>query len=154
MSTPFRLPKLVGRKHVVASAVQEIPQFECNKLHVEKHIGRGSFGEVFLTEFRNTDKEPAEKVVVKRMLEMQDEEDTKRFIKEVRIMNELKHPNIVEFRRVCFAPCALMTECVLVSCHSEVVVTSPFSSRLLAAYQWPGLFWFWRCCHACWYRNW
>ena len=70
MSTPFRLPKLVGRKHVVASAVQEIPQFECNKLHVEKHIGRGSFGEVFLTEFRNTDKEPAEKVVVKRMLEL------------------------------------------------------------------------------------
>jgi len=41
---------------------------------------------------------------------MQDEEDTKRFIKEVRIMNELKHPNIVKFRRVCFAPCALMME--------------------------------------------
>jgi len=57
--------------------------------------------------FRNTDKEPAEKVVVKRMLEIQDEEDTKRFIKEVRIMNKLKHPNIVQFRRVCFAPCAL-----------------------------------------------
>ena len=73
----------------------------------EKHIGRGSFGEVFLTEFQNTDKERAEKVVVKRMLEMQDEEDTKRFMKEVRIMNELKHPNIVELRRVCFAPCAL-----------------------------------------------
>ena len=116
MSTPFRLPELVGRKHVVASAVQEIPQFECNKLHVEKHIGRGSFGEVFLTEFRNTDKEPAEKVVVKRMLEMQDEEDTKRFIKEVRIINELKHPNIVEFRWSIY---------VLVSCHSEVVVISP-----------------------------
>ena len=75
---------------------------------MEKHIGWGSFGEVFLTEFRNTDKEPAEKVVVKRMLEMQDEEDTKRFIKEVRIMTKLKHPNIVEFGRVCFAPCVLM----------------------------------------------
>ena len=81
MSTPFRLPKLVGRKHVVASAVQEIPQFECNKLHVEKHIGRESFGEVFLTEFWNTDKELEEKVVVKRMLEMQDEEDTKEIYK-------------------------------------------------------------------------
>ena len=63
MSTPFRLQKLVGGKHVVAA--QEIPQFQCNKLHVEKHIGRGSFGEVFLTEFKNTDKEPSEKVVVK-----------------------------------------------------------------------------------------
>jgi len=112
MSTPFRLPKLVGRKHMVASAVQEILQFECNKLHVEKHIGQGSFAEVLLTEFQNTDKEPAEKVVVRRMLEMQDEEDTKRFIKEVRIMNELKHPNIVEFRRVCFALCALTMEYV------------------------------------------
>lgn len=81
MSTPFWLPKLVGRKHMVASAVQEIPQFECNKLHVEKHIGRESFGEVFLTEFWNTDKELEEKVVVKRMLEMQDEEDTKEIYK-------------------------------------------------------------------------
>lgn len=44
------------------------------------------------------------------MLEMQDEEDTKRFIKEVRIINELKHPNTVKFSRVCFAPCALMME--------------------------------------------
>ena len=78
----------MGRKHVVASVVQEIPQFECNKLHVEKHIGRGSFGEVFLTEFRNTEKEPAEKVVVKRILEMQDEEGTKRLIKEVALMME------------------------------------------------------------------
>ena len=78
----------MGRKHVVASAVQEIPQFECNKLHVEKHIGRGSFGEVFLTEFRNTEKEPAEKVVVKRILKMQDEEGTKRLIKEVALMME------------------------------------------------------------------
>jgi len=25
-------------------------------------------------------------------------------------MNELTHPNIVEFKRVCFAPCALMME--------------------------------------------
>jgi len=38
MSTPFRLPKLVGRKHVVASAVQEIPQFECSKLHVRSTL--------------------------------------------------------------------------------------------------------------------
>ena len=70
----------MGRKHVAASAVQEILQFECNKLHVEKHIGWGSFGEVFLTEFRNIEKELVEKVVEKRMLEMQDEADKKRFI--------------------------------------------------------------------------
>ena len=31
-------------------------------------------------------------------------------MKEVCIMNELKHPNIVKFRRVCFTPCALMME--------------------------------------------
>jgi len=49
MSAPFRLPHLLGRKHVVASAVQDIPQLEYNKLSVEKHIHQGSFGEVFLT---------------------------------------------------------------------------------------------------------
>lgn len=90
-------------------------------MNMEKHIGRGSFGEVFLTEFRNTDKEPAEKVVVKRMLEMQDDEDTKRFIKEVRIMKELIHPNIVEFRSVCFAPCGLMMEYM---CFSSLPLAS------------------------------
>ena len=50
MSAPLRLPKLLGKK----------PQFECNKLQRKKHIGRGSFGEVFLTKFRITEKEPTE----------------------------------------------------------------------------------------------
>ena len=50
MSAPLRLPKLLGKK----------PQFECNKLQIKKHIGQGSFGEVFLTKFRITEKEPTE----------------------------------------------------------------------------------------------
>lgn len=45
-------------------------------------------------------------VIVKHMLEMQDEEDTKRFIN--KFMNKLKHLNIV--KRVCFELCALMME--------------------------------------------
>ena len=43
MSAPLRLPKLLGKK----------PQFECNKLQIKKHIGRGSFGEVFLMKLQN-----------------------------------------------------------------------------------------------------
>ena len=110
MSTPFIIPKLLGRKHVVALAVQGIPHFDCSKLSIEKHIGRGSFGEVFVSVFSVNAGEEALKVVVKRMLEVQDEDETKRFIKEVRIMKKLKHPNIVEFKRVCFAPCAITME--------------------------------------------
>ena len=55
-------------------------------------------------EFQIKDKEGAENVVVKHMLEMQDKEDTKRLIHEVRIMNKLKHPNIVKCEGVCFEP--------------------------------------------------
>ena len=43
MSAPFRLPSLLGKKYVVASAVRDILQFECNKLLVKKHIGRAVF---------------------------------------------------------------------------------------------------------------
>ena len=39
-------------------------------------------------EFQIKDKEWAENVIVKRMLEMQDREDTKRFIHEVLIINK------------------------------------------------------------------
>jgi len=45
-------------------------------------------------------------VIVKHMLEMQDEEDTKRFIN--KFMNKHKHLNIV--KRVCFELCTLMME--------------------------------------------
>ena len=57
VSTPFQLPKLLdllGRQHEVASAVQEILQFECNKLHIKKgnqaQFGQGSFGDIFPTQ--------------------------------------------------------------------------------------------------------
>ena len=47
MSAPLRLPTLLGQKHVVASAVRDMQE----RLHVKKHIGRGSFGEGFLRNF-------------------------------------------------------------------------------------------------------
>ena len=72
--------------------------FDCSKLSIEKHIGRDSFGEVFLSVFSVNAGEEASKVVVKRMLEVQDEDETKRFIKEVRIMKELKVARIVSWR--------------------------------------------------------
>ena len=55
-------------------------------------------------EFQIKDKEWAENVIVKRMLEMQDREDTKRFIHEVLIINKFKLPNIVKCKGVCFEP--------------------------------------------------
>lgn len=75
-------------------------------------------------EFKIKDKKQAEKVVLKCMLEMLevlDKEDTKRFIQEVQIMNEVKHPNTVEYKRVCFEPCAFMMEYL---CFSSLKVIS------------------------------
>ena len=115
MLKPFKFPQLMGRKKCVSQDMRHIPKFECNNLKVQRHVGRGSFGEVFLTDFLAPDKSHPERVVIKKMLGILDEEEIKRFHKEVRIMNDLRHHNIEEFKRVCFAPCALMMEYVYFS---------------------------------------
>ena len=103
------------RKKCVAQNMRQIPKFECDNLEVKRHVGRGSFGEVFLTDFLDPDKSHPERVVINKMLGVLDDAETKRFHNKVRIMNDLRHQNIVEFKRVCFAPCALMMEYVYFS---------------------------------------
>ena len=51
-------------------------------------------------EFQIKDKEWAENFIVKRMLEMQDREDTKRFIHEVLIINNVAVGDSQEFQEV------------------------------------------------------
>ena len=115
MSKPLKFPQLMVRKKCVSQNMRKIPEFECDNLEVKRYVGRGSFGEVFLTDFLAPGKSHPERVVIKKMLGVLDEAETKRFHKEVRIMNDLRHHNIVEFKRVCFAPCALMMEYVYFS---------------------------------------
>ena len=98
MSKPLKFPQLMVRKKCVSQNMRKIPEFECDNLEMKRYVGRGSFGEVFLTDFLAPGKSHPERVVIKKML-----------------MNDLRHHNIVEFKRVCFAPCALMMEYVYFS---------------------------------------
>ena len=49
-------------------------------------------------------------VVVKKMLQVLDQEEKKLFYKEVRLLNDLQHPNIVQLKGVSFQPLAMMLE--------------------------------------------
>ena len=61
-------------------------------------------GRLFLVQVGN----PAvEKVIVKKLLG-EDKLDKKTFLKEARIIQELKHPNIVKFKGICNNPFALI----------------------------------------------
>ena len=51
-------------------------------------------------------------VAVKKMLHVLDDEEKKLFSKEVALLRDLKHKNIVEFKRVCCQPLAMMLEYV------------------------------------------
>ena len=62
---------------------------------LEKKIGKGAFGEVFLTTKKGTSKLFATKQIPKEFF---DNQATKKYLlNEIYILNELKHPNIVQF---------------------------------------------------------
>lgn len=71
-----------------------------NKDSISKHykvlekIGAGTFGKVFLAEHLLTKKNRAIKVVSKSMLKYQ--EDDKSFLKEIELLVNLNHPNIIK----------------------------------------------------------
>ena len=122
-------------KKCIAQNMRQIPKFECDNLEVKRHVGRGSFSEVFLTDFLDLDKSHPERVVINKMLGVLDDAETKCFHNKVRIMNDLRHQNIVEFKRVCFAPCALMMEYVYFSniILSSIITTRNYKQKGLAA---------------------
>ena len=79
-------------------------QFSWDDIANLEEIGRGSFGCVFTAKQRN-----GEMVVVKKLLR-QHERETRLFVKEARILNSLRHKNIVELKAVCEKPIAMMLE--------------------------------------------
>ena len=85
-------------------------------LRVFYQQGNGAYGEVFTADvpFERKNGEAnatVEKVVVKKMLS-DDVLDKKTFIKEARILQRLKHPNIVDFKGICNNPFALVLQYV------------------------------------------
>lgn len=72
--------------------------YDYSKLFNKEEISKGSFGSVYSAEIPSADgTKQSEKVVIKKLLS-QDMEDKKQFIKEARILQNLKHGNIVSFK--------------------------------------------------------
>ena len=104
----FKLPQLPRR----STETVNIPQFDFNKLVVKERIGQGSFGDVFTATFKTPGCEETETVVVKKMINVLDQEERKLFTKEVAILHGLNHSNVVKFKAVCYKPQAMMLEYV------------------------------------------
>ena len=101
---PFKIPSLAK---LSAPRVKVDPTYDCDLLQKEDEIGRGSFGVVFKAKFKGCD------VVVKELQgTYADETDIKRFVKEAKLMNDLKDksPNIVEFHAISYSPLTMMME--------------------------------------------
>ena len=103
MATPFKMPFLKNRN---AASIEGVPVFD---------VGRGSFGEVFTTDFNFTGKSGVETVVVKKALGALDGEEKRLFLKEMALLHKLKHSNVVHLKALCYRPCAFMMEYVYFS---------------------------------------
>ena len=106
----FKLPQLILRGSPGSEIAEEIPRFKCSDLPVKQRIGQGSFGDVYTTEYKSAGDTKCQTVVVKKMLQVLDQEEKKLFYKEIRLLNDLHHPNIVRLKGVSVQPLAMMLE--------------------------------------------
>ena len=91
----FKLPQLLRTGSPGSEIGEDIPRFKCSELPIKQRIGQGSFGDVYTTEYKSPGDTKCHTVVVKKMLQVLDQEEKKLFYKEVRLLNDLHHPNIV-----------------------------------------------------------
>ena len=100
----FKLPSLKP-KPIDCSG---LPLYDFQLLINKEEIGKGNYSAVLTAGWPGNDAErPAGKFVVKKMLG-EDILDKKNFVKEARIVQKLKHPNIVQFKGICSNPFALI----------------------------------------------
>ena len=106
----FNLPQLIQRGSPCREIAEEIPHLKCSELPVNQRIGQGSFGDVYTTEYKSSGDTKCHTVVIKEMLQVLDQEEKKVFYKEVRLLNDLHHPNIVRLKGVSAQRLAMMLE--------------------------------------------
>ncbi|KAK3728841.1 hypothetical protein QZH41_007645 [Actinostola sp. cb2023] len=82
---------------------KNFPKFQWNEIRQGVPIGQGSFGSVFLSEYKGNT------VVVKKLLG-ETENEKKLFLKEARLLRNLDSIYIVNLRAACLSPCAIMLE--------------------------------------------
>ena len=106
MARYFRIPVV---PKIVPSNVHvdpNIPVYDVKLLKKEKEIGRGSFGVVIKGRYKGRD------VVVKELLggDYIQESDTKRFVKEARLMHGIQSEHVVKFQAIGYEPLSVMME--------------------------------------------
>ena len=102
----FKLPQLLRR----STETVNIPQFDLNKLAVKERIGQGSVSNVLTAMFKAPGSEETETVVLKKMINILDQEERKLFSKEVAILHGLNQTNVVKFKAGCCKPQPMMLE--------------------------------------------
>lgn len=76
----------------------KIQCFDCNKLPLKERIGQGTFGDAYTTEYRFQGDATTTTVVVKKMLQVLDQEEKRLFVKDAALLNELHHRNTLKFK--------------------------------------------------------
>ena len=103
MAACFKLPSLVKK----SKPHSQWPEFKWSEVNVEKELGCGLFGSVYLVKY---EKENRRNIIVKKM-KGESAEARRRFEKEAAILNTVKgHRNVSEFLRFCTEPYTIMME--------------------------------------------
>ena len=108
MFPSFKLPQLLRKSSPGSEICQDVPRFKCSELPVKQRIGQGSFGDVYTSEYKDSEDTKSQTVVMKKMLQVLDKEEKKLFYKKVKLLNDLDHPNIVRLKGISFQPLAMM----------------------------------------------
>ena len=110
MLSRFKLPSLGSKRCYSARSLNAFPDvktFDYNKLDNVVEIGRDSFA-VVVSAISNQ-ATLGETVVVKKMFDLEDDEKDL-FLKEVKLLNMLKHTNIMAVHGRSISPPAIMLE--------------------------------------------
>ena len=91
----LKLPQLLRKSSPESEICGDVPRFKCSELPVKQRIGQGSFGDVYTSEYKGSEDTKCQTVVIKKMLQVLDKEEKKLFYKEIKLLNDLDHPNIV-----------------------------------------------------------
>ena len=103
-----------GKGHLKVKVVKTSHALKCSELPMKQRIGQGSFADVYTIEYKGSGDTKCQTVFIKKMLQVLDQEEKKLFYKDVKLLNDLHHPNIVRLRLkgVSFQPLAMILEYV------------------------------------------
>ena len=106
MSKSFKLPSIIKKRKAVSHG---LPTFDLGKVTNLRELGFGSFVSVYLWDY--VCGVEIQSVVVKK-LRGESEDAKRRFVKEAKLLNGIKHPNIPSFLEFSDVSYALMMEYV------------------------------------------